>query len=162
MAKWDIAREPFDCFKCADTVGQGEAFRISKVPGRGFCEDCSVRIDGETCPEHVRPRSVLERLNDELAQAAPKGSSFARFEDFNPAELPASIQRELASKASAASVRAGRQPAFDPRGQNRNRHGVAAAMRAYANVPARQRRHPRKPPTAPIDFSRRAAGERDE
>ncbi len=143
MATWDIAAKGFDCFKCHDLVGQGEAFRVSKVPGRGYCEDCSVKIDGATCPEHLRPRSFLERMQDDISQAAPKGSSFASFEEFNPAELPAGLRRELQSKATAASVRhVARKPGVDPRGQRRSsqRHGVVQAMRETDETDWRARR----------------------
>ena len=150
MAKWDIARETVDCRRCQGPIGAGEAARVSKVAGAFICEECSIALDGETAPEHLDSRSFLERVRDDIAQAAPRSKpGFARITtEFDPAELSATARRELESKAGPHSVQPGRQPSFDPRGQRRrpSRHGVVEAVRD----------------TSQTDWRWRAIGERDE
>lgn len=147
MAKWDIAREGLTCRMRGCGIGQGEAYRVPKAGLGAICEDCSVALDGEAQPDVVEPRSFLDRIRDEIVQAPPKATP------------PSPV------------VRPGSQPAFDPRGQQCNRHGVRDAIRAYADEPRRltaptttlRRGRARTAiVTPPLDVWRRAAGERDE
>lgn len=133
MATWDIAREPFDCGRCQTLIGQGEAFRVARVARKiGYCEDCSVAIDGQTVPDHIDTRDFLTRLRDDIAQHAPK-DHHPEFSTFDRTSLSRTLKSNILShraKPTAASVQRGSQPAFDPRGQQtRQRHGVAEAIR---------------------------------
>lgn len=130
--KWDIAREAFQCSRRGETIGQGEAFRVSRIPNRnGICEDCSVALDGEAAPDTITPRTFMDELRDDLVQLPPKPER--RFLQPQP----------------------GRQPSFDPRGQtSRQRHGVVAAVRNTTKTDWHDLRKQ--------DWARRAAGERDD
>jgi len=115
---WDIARDPFTCAGGKHIVGQGEAYRISKVPGRiGHCEDCSIRLFEEPAPAHVDERTFEERLRDD-ARLAP-------------------APREKAGPVMPAHVS---QPSFDPRGGARyQRHGVVERIRETTTTDWRRR-----------------------
>ncbi len=149
--KWAFARESFPCGRCKGAIGLGEAYRVSTSPKRfGLCEECSLAIDPENgaIPDHIDERSPLEVLRDELTQRqASRRPDFVRFD--TPAAR-AAWKREAMPKPSARmSFKPGSQPYEDPRGQGRNRHGVADAMRK--NIEEVDR-----------DWRKRQAGERDE
>lgn len=143
MAKWDLAREGLTCVRRGCEIGQGEAFRVGKLGA--ICEDCSLALDGEAQPDVVEPRSFVDRLRDEIAQAPPRP------------ETPGPVMPAHVS-----------QPSFDARGSHPRyqRHGVVDGIREHANTvvrPARPRAVPRRQPApAPVDVRMRAAGERDE
>lgn len=105
---WDVAEKPFCCGQCHGTVGQGEAYRVSRVANRhGLCEDCSVALDGETLPDYIQPRTFLDRLHAE------------------------STNHRLGKQPSTGPLvmTPGSQPTIEPRGQRQTRHGVVSAMR---------------------------------
>lgn len=144
MAKWDVAREGMTCVHRGCDIGQGEAYRLPARRAGAICEDCSIAIDGEAQPAFVEPRSFIDRLRDDIAQAPPRS------------EKPGPVMPAPVS-----------QPSFDARGSHPRyqRHGVAAGMREHANTLVRPSAPRRKP--APVretvtDWARRAAGERDE
>lgn len=149
---WDIARRPFPCCRCDGTIGHGEAFRVSRIPNRiGMCEGCSNAVDGTAVPAHIRPRGFLEQLRDDINQARSSVLSAPRsgFAQFNRATVGATLRGTILAarqKATPQSVRAGRQPSCDPRGQNFDRYGVRDAIRR----------------TSQTDWTSRRLGERDE
>jgi len=119
MAKWDICQTAFPCGVCKGDIGQGEAFRVSKVPRRvGICEECSIALDGKAQPDHVDLRSFTDRLRDDIAQAPPRPEK---------SKMPVLVHAS--------------QPSFDPRGQRtRRRHGVVEAVRQTTETDWRARR----------------------
>lgn len=126
--KWAIAKDAFTCGRCPTVIGQGEAYRVSTNPKRfGLCESCSIALDGTEQPAHIDDRSRLEELRDELALQARKPKPGAMTKLFTP----------------------GSQPYADPRGQGRNRHGVADAMRKNIE-------------DVDQDWRKRQSGDRDE
>lgn len=148
--KWAFARESFACGRCQDVIGQGEAYRVSANPRRfGLCADCSLEVDPEhgAMPAHIDDRSHLEELRDELAQHQASRRQNGDFIRFDVPGARAAWKREARPKPSATTpLKPGSQPHEDPRGQGRNRHGVAAAVRNSIER----------------DYRKAQAGERDE
>lgn len=114
---WDITEHPFCCGQCHGTVGQGEAFRVSRVAKRnGLCEDCSITLDGEAPPAYIEPRTFLDRLHADVAH-----------------------HRLGQQPATNPMIRPGSQPTVEPRGQRQQRYGVASALRASIDHDYRRR-----------------------
>ena len=113
---WDIAEKPFNC-SSAELVGQGEAFRVSKVPTAWVVRGSrSSALDGEEEPGYIKPRSFLDRLHAEVS--------------ITPGQQPAG--RPLV-------MTPGSQPTIEPRGQRQKRYGVVNAMRATIDADWRRR-----------------------
>jgi hypothetical protein len=145
MATWDIARLATKCATCPTVIGAGEAMRLARVLPYRYCEACSIARDGEHAPANMPARTTLESLRDDLARrAAASPPDFARFDRAGVAgEVRGRILQQR--KPSASTVRPGSQPAVDPRGQGRQRYGVAAAVRESIDR----------------DYRRRQSGERE-
>jgi hypothetical protein len=146
--KWAFARESFPCGRCHDVIGQGEAYRVSTNPKRfGLCEGCSLAIDPThgAVPEHIEDRSPLEALRDELSlRQASRQPDFVKLD--TPAARAAWKKEGRPKPSATMEFGKGMQPYEDPRGQGRNRHGVATAVRNSIER----------------DYRRAQAGERDE
>lgn len=150
--KWAYARVSFNCGRCSDVIGQGEAYRVSTNPRRfGLCEDCSLAVDPEhgAMPAHIDDRSPLEELRDELQQQQRGKKSNGDFVRFDTPGARAAWKREARPKPTAATVRNVSQASADPRGQGRNRNGIAAALRKNIEE-------------VDLDWRKRQSGERDE
>jgi len=149
--KWAFARESFACGRCNDVIGAGEAYRVSTNPKRfGLCEGCSLAIDPENgaMPDRIEDRSPLEALRDELTQRqASRQPDFVKFD--TPAARAAWKKEGKPKPSATMEFGKGMQPYEEPRGQGRNRNGVAAAMRK--NIEEVDR-----------DFKKHQSGERDE
>ena len=149
--KWAFARESFACGRCEDVIGQGEAYRVSTNPRRfGLCASCSIALDGAEQPAHIEDRSRIEELNDELLVRQASSRRSGEFARFTTPGARAAWKRLAKPKPSPATpLTPGSQPYADPRGQGRNRHGVAKAMRKNIEE-------------VDLDWRQRRSGERDE
>lgn len=143
MATWDVARSVFTCAGGDHIVGQGEVYRVSRLPNRiGHCEPCALRLFNDAMPADCKPKDFLEQLRDQVQKHAPARTP--AFSTFDRTAVGGELRSNILThrKASPASVdRTARQDSFDPRGQHtRRRHGVVEQMRASTETDWRHRR----------------------